>query len=82
MPMPDVALRGMSPVLHQVLKKAAERNHRSLNGEILVRLEDSVGTATVDVEGLLARIRERKERLDLSALDDGELRGLKESGRL
>lgn len=79
--MADVALRGMNPALHQALKRAAERNHRSLNGEILVRLEASVSTSTVDVEVLLARINARRERSGLLTLDEDELRGLKENGR-
>jgi hypothetical protein len=79
--MPDVALRGMSPELHEALKRAAQRSHRSLNGEILARLEASFGTSTVDVEVLLGRIRERKARSSVPDLDAGELRALKELGR-
>jgi hypothetical protein len=79
--MPDVALRGMSPELHEALKRAAQRSHRSLNGEILARLKASFGTSTVDVEVLLGRIRERKARSSVPDLDAGELRALKELGR-
>lgn len=79
--MPDVALRGMSPELHEALKRAAQRSHRSLNGEILARLETSFSTSTVDVEILLGRIRERKARSSVPDLDAGELRALKELGR-
>ena len=35
--MPDIALRGVPDSLHNELKSAATRNHRSLNGEILAR---------------------------------------------
>ena len=79
--MPDVALRGISPALHQALKTAAERNHRSLNGEILARLETSVQASVVDVGVLLARVEARKGRTGFLALGDRELRGLKEDGR-
>jgi hypothetical protein len=79
--MPDVALRGMSPELHEALKRAAQRSHRSLNGEILARLEASFGTSAVDVEVLLGRIRERRARSSVPDLDAGELRALKELGR-
>jgi hypothetical protein len=79
--MPDVALRGMSPELHEALKRAAQRSHRSLNGEILARLEASFGPSTVDVEALLGRIRERRARSFVPDLDAGELRSLKELGR-
>ena len=79
--MADVALRGMSSALHLALKKAAEQSHRSLNGEILARLEASLETSTVDVDVLLARIQARKGRLGLVKLEEDELRGLKEAGR-
>ena len=79
--MPDFALRGMSSHLHETLKRAAERSHRSLNGEILVRLEASVSGSTVEIEALIARVEERRGRSSLPPLDGGELRTLKEAGR-
>jgi len=79
--MSDVALRGLSPELHQALKRAAERSHRSLNGEILARLEASVRMSTVDVDALLARIEARRARSGVPDLDTDELRALKQAGR-
>ncbi len=79
--MPDVALRGLSPGLHQALKEAAERNHRSLNGEILARLEDSLRPYTVDVDVLLGRVEARKNRLADLELTEEELRAMKDTGR-
>ena len=79
--MPDIALRGMSPELHRALKQGAERNHRSLNGEILARLEASVRTSTVNVDALLARIVARRGRSSIPDLDADELRTLKQEGR-
>ena len=79
--MADVALRGMSSELHQALKRAAERSHRSLNGEILARLDASLRTSTVDVDALLARIEVRRARSGVPDLDTDELRALKQAGR-
>ena len=79
--MPDVGLRGMSLELHQTLKRAAEKNHRSLNGEILARLEASLLTSSVDVAALLARIEVRKARSGVLNLGADELRTLKAAGR-
>jgi len=79
--MPDLALRGMSPELHQTLKRAAERSHRSLNGEILARLEASLLASTVDVDALLARIEVRRARSGVLNLDTDDLRVLKQAGR-
>ena len=79
--MTDVALRGLPPELHAALREAAARNHRSLNGEILARLEASVHGRTTDVEGLLTRIRERGSRTRLGTLEETTLRELREAGR-
>jgi len=79
--MADVALRGISTDVHEALRKAAARNHRSLNGEILARLEASVRPAAVDLGGLLARIRERGGRTRLATLGDDAIDVLKDSGR-
>ena len=79
--MPDIALRGLRPDLHQSLKEAADRNHRSLNGEILARLEASVQPTPVKVDSLLARIEALKARLGPLNLREKDLRVLKDYGR-
>lgn len=79
--MPDIALRGMNPELHRALKEAAARNHRSLNGEILARLEATVHPVAVNVDALVNRIQARRKRLGALSLDADELRALKEDGR-
>jgi hypothetical protein len=79
--MPDVAIRGMSPEIHSALKRAAELNHRSLNGEILARLEASMEKSIGDVEALLARVATRKARSKVPDLGSEDLRALKQAGR-
>ena len=79
--MPDVALRGLSPGLHQALKEEAEQNHRSLNGEILARLERSFRPSIVDVDVLLARVEARRSRLGPLTLSGKDLREIKDAGR-
>jgi len=79
--MADVALRGIPDELHQALKQAAAKNHRSLNGEILSRLETSMRPASTDVDALLSRIGQRKKRIGLAPVDDATLRSLREAGR-
>lgn len=80
--MPDIALRGLGPDLHRALKRAADRNHRSLNGEILARLEASVDPSPVMVDTLLARIQARKARLGSLELSEKDLRALRDDGRV
>lgn len=79
--MPDILLRGLADPLHGDLREAARRNRRSLNAEIVARLEASFHVQRLDVEGLLARVRERVARSSIPDLDDAALRALKEEGR-
>ena len=63
--MPNLSLRDIPEQVHRDLKAAANRNHRSLNGEILARLSASVGPEAqeVDLEALLERIQQRHETI-------------------
>lgn len=79
--MADVAIRGIPDELHLELKAAAERNHRSLNGEIVARLAASVRTAPVDAITLLERIQRRHRTLGPIELGEAALRGLQDEGR-
>lgn len=79
--MPDLVLRGIPRDLHRELKAAADRNHRSLNGEILARLAASVRTAPVEAATLLERIRRRHDALGPVGLDEATLERLRDEGR-
>lgn len=79
--MPDIALRGIPESLHRELKSSARRNHRSLNGEILARLAESVSPGPVDPQALLARIRRRNETLGPVDLSEDTIRELRNTGR-
>lgn len=79
--MPDLAVRNMPAELHRALKQAAARNHRSLNGEILARLEASVRPAGEEVETILRRIGDRADRVSAVCVDEALLRDLKDAGR-
>lgn len=79
--MPDLLIRGIPDELHRELKAAAERDHRSLNGEILARLSASVRPAQVDAVALLERIRRRHRRLGPIDLDEVTPRRARDEGR-
>lgn len=79
--MPNVILRGIPSALHGELKEAAVRNRRSVNAEILARLEASIRPKRIEVDALLARVRDREARSHLPVLDEGALRTLKDEGR-
>jgi hypothetical protein len=79
--MANLALRGVPNSMYQTLKEAAKRNHRSLNGEILTRLEASLRPAVADAEVILGRVEARAPRLRVPPLDDCLLGELKDTGR-
>lgn len=79
--MPNLLLRGIPEQLHGELKAAAARNHRSLNGEILARLTESVRVEPVDPEALLERIRARRGTFGHLDLSPENLRKMRDAGR-
>ena len=78
--MADVAIRGIPDELHLELKAAAERNHRSLNGEIVARLAASVRAAPVEAITLLERIQRRHRTLGPIEFGEAAMRGFQDEG--
>ena len=79
--MPNLSLRDIPEQVHRDLKAAANRNHRSLNGEILARLTASVRSNQIDARVLLERIQRRHELLGPVDLSDNVIRELRDAGR-
>lgn len=79
--MPNLALRGIPEQLHRELKSAAIRNHRSLNGEILARLDASFRSESLDSDDLMERIRARRRTFEHLDLSEENLRTLRDTGR-
>jgi antitoxin FitA len=46
--MPTITLKNIPDELHALLKESAQRNRRSLNSEILIRLESAFTAPVVD----------------------------------
>lgn len=79
--MTRITLHGMSSRLHRSLEEVAVRNGRSLNREILARLEASVRPRPVDVEVLLRRIERRHATLGPVDVSPEAVRRLRDEGR-
>ena len=80
--MADITVRGIPEAIYEELKAEAERNRRSLNQEIVHRLETSVRAPHADPGGALERIRALRSRLDhVPPLDDDLLAGARREGR-
>ncbi len=79
---PDITLRGVPDYIHQELKSAASRNHRSLNGEILSRLmASSVSPRPRDAKALLERIRKTSDTIGPIDISEEDLRSMRNEGR-
>ncbi len=79
--MSNLTLKGVPERLHEQLRRAADANRRSLNSEVIHRLESSFGLAPLDPAELLARARAVRERAPLPYLTDAALREARERGR-
>lgn len=61
--MPSLTLKNMPEALLEALRNEAAANRRSLNQEVIVRLERSLETRTVEPEAFIAELRAfRRER--------------------
>jgi hypothetical protein len=58
-----LTLKGIPDELHEKLKESAERNRRSLNSELLVRLESSFSAPLVDVEAETRKLKAFTDKL-------------------
>jgi Arc-like DNA binding domain len=79
--MASLTIKGIPDELLEDLRQSAEFNRRSINSEVLLRLERSVGRAPIDPEEFIARARARRERLQLPHLTEDALNGAKAEGR-
>lgn len=79
--MASVTIKNIQDQLYEGLKEAAARNRRSLNAEVILRLERSLGSASVDPEAFLVRARSVRERGRIPYLTDEGLRAAREEGR-
>jgi len=67
--------------LYEKLKKSAELNRRSINKEIIVCIEKSVQSQTLDTDRVLARARKFRALTKAVPITDDELRSAIEDGR-
>ena len=58
-----LTLKNIPPELHVMLKKSAEKNRRSLNSEILVRLESDFSAPAIDPEAYAKELKVFTTRL-------------------
>jgi len=79
--MASLTLKGIPDDLLTRLRRVAETNRRSLNREVIERLERSLEGRRLDPESLLARADALRARLALAPIDDASIRQAKRAGR-
>lgn len=79
--MASLTIKGIPDELLDSLRRMAEANRRSINSEVLHRLERSVGRTPIDPQEFLSRVRTRRERLQLPPLTDEFLAQARSEGR-
>ena len=80
--MATLTIKGMPDELYKRLKKRAGEERRSINSQVIVCLELQLATPRRDPKAILKRLDAIRDRINLPALTDEELRKAKEFGRL
>lgn len=79
--MPTYTVKGIPEDLYERLKLRANRNHRSVNSEFIVCLEEALRGQRVDPEQMLARADAVRERMRISPYTQKQLKAMKNRGR-
>ncbi len=57
-----ITVKNIPQDLYEKLKKRADRNHRSINREIIAIFEDTLSVRRIDPEDILVSARARREK--------------------
>ena len=79
--MPSLTIKNIPEEIYRRLKIAAEKNHRSLNGEVIACLDDALTPHGVPVHEQLAHIRKLRESLRTKHFDAAEILKAVDAGR-
>jgi len=79
--MHNISVKNVPAPLYEKLKRSAQENRRSINNEIIYRLENSLSSHKVDVERLLARLHDFYKDKSVPPLTDKLIKQAKEEGR-
>lgn len=79
--MPTLVIKNVPEELVASLKQAAEREQRSLTGQVIALLADATGHGRLSVEDHLRRARQIHRQVDLPPMTDEELLQAYKEGR-
>lgn len=79
--MATITVKGIPDELYQRLKVAAEASHRSVNSEIITRIERSLMPHRATAQQLLQRVRRLQESYAGRVLELEDLEAARQMGR-
>lgn len=77
----NITVKGIPDEVYQRLKAAAEANHRSINSEIITRIEHSLMPHRVPAKEILERVRRFHESFEGRTFDLSDLDAARREGR-
>jgi antitoxin FitA len=77
----NLTLKGVPDEIYEQLRQSATSNHRSLNSEIIARLEAQLFTRRATAQDHLASIRATRQRLAKLSFDHADIDRFKREGR-
>ena len=80
--MPTITLKNIPDELYEQLKAAAKANRRSINSQVLVCIERSLGGRPLEPAETLRRARSLREMTGAYLIDDETFTQAKNEGRL
>jgi plasmid stability protein len=79
--MTTITVKNIPDELYERLREAAKDNRRSINGEIIHRIERSLTSSQAAIEPLLARIRRLHESFEGQTLTVEQIDDARKEGR-
>ena len=80
--MHSITVKNIPDDLYDRILKTARENHRSINSEIIARLERSLRSRCLDMDAFLHRIDDFQKGFKVPRLTEKLLQTMKEEGRL
>lgn len=74
----NISVKGIPMDVYEQIKKRAERNHRSINGELIATITDSIQSNRVEYETVVYNARKIREQAKGSLTMDEILEAIEE----
>ncbi|MCD6118102.1 Arc family DNA-binding protein [bacterium] len=79
--MRNITVKNIPDDLYDKIKTTAHDNRRSINNEIINRLDRSLKSAKLDVNSLIRRIETFHNNIEMPLLTDDLIQNVKQEGR-